>query len=55
MNLVRHEYDVTTGIRTVIDQTAYRSEDDVILVLDSIEPTPDGFSEISPEDIAAPD
>lgn len=47
--LFRRIYDVQTGESQQIDQTAYRNSDGDILVLDAIEPTPEGYEAFDPE------
>jgi len=42
--LTRREKNVTTGESVEIDQIAYRNKDGEVLVLDAIDPTPDGYS-----------
>lgn len=48
MVLTRIECNILTGEREVIDQTAYRNSDGAVLILDSIEPTPEGFEPFNP-------
>jgi len=49
--LTRIEFDVTEGIRTVIDQTVYRNEEGHVVILDSIDPEPEGYEEIDPSEL----
>lgn len=41
----RIEVNVATGERSVIDQQAYIGEEGDIIVLDSSDPSPDGYEE----------
>lgn len=46
--IFRREFDVVTKETVVVDQLAYKNKDGVIVVLDAIEPTPDGFEVFDP-------
>lgn len=48
MKLTRIECDVLSGESEVIDQTAYRNEEGEVVVLDAIEPTPEGYEPFDP-------
>jgi len=47
--LQRFEVNVRTGVRTVIDQKAYKNSDDEVVVLDAGEKVPKGFTEFDPK------
>ena len=51
MSLFRREHDVITGETTIVDQSAYRNSDGDVIVLDSIDPAPDGYDELTQEEI----
>lgn len=46
--IYRHEYSIQTGETLSIEQIAYRNKNGEVLVLDAIEPTPDGFEPFDP-------
>lgn len=50
MSLTRIEYDIGTGERTIIDVTAYKNEFGDVLVIDSIDPEPEGFQPFDPHE-----
>lgn len=55
MDLIRFENNVITGESTSIEQTAYRDGLGNVLVLDSIDPEPNGYMAFDPsEDILSP-
>ena len=47
--LTRVEFNVSTGEKIEIEQIAYRNDEGDVIVLDAIDPTPDGFEEFTPE------
>lgn len=51
MGLVRYEQNVTTGDASVVDQIAYKNKEGGILVLDAIDPTPEGYEEFDPHEV----
>lgn len=48
--LYRYEYDLSSGIRTEINQRVYRNSDEQTIILDEGTPIPPGFREIEDYD-----
>lgn len=49
--LMRVEYDVISGERVEIDVIAYRNDAGDVLVLDAIDPTPEGYEAFDPGEV----
>lgn len=46
--IYRHEYNIQTGDSSSIEQLAYRDEGGSVIVLDAIDPAPEGFEPFDP-------